>query len=138
LAEVPSARPRGDIAANLRHLIAGARATGLDVRLHLAGHPDQVSAEPAILAYRVVQESITNALKHSPGAPIDVSVDCAADVIIDVVNAIAPVAGSHLATMGGGHGLAGIKDRVDRLWETFAAGPEIQGPWRVSVCFPSR
>ena len=44
--------------------------------------------ESAAVAYRVVQESVTNALKHSPGAPIDISVDCGAEVVIDVVNTV--------------------------------------------------
>jgi signal transduction histidine kinase len=138
LADRPIARPDGDIATSLHRLVSGARATGLDIRLHLAGRPEDVAPEPAVLAYRVVQESITNALKHSPGAPVDVSVDCATDVIIDVVNAITPVAGSQLATIGGGHGLTGIRDRVYGLGGTFAAGLEVPGAWRVSVRFPGR
>jgi signal transduction histidine kinase len=138
LADSPTTRPDGDIATNLQQLVAGARATGLDVRLHLAGRPEGISPEPAVLAYRVVQESITNALKHSPGAPIEVCVDCTSDVVIDVINPITSAAGAQLDTIGGGHGLTGIRDRVRGLGGTFAAGPQVPGAWRVSVRFPGQ
>ena len=72
-----------------------------------------------------MQESVTNALKHSPGAPIDISVDCGSDVVIDVFNTLTPSSSSSkLAASGGGHGLAGIRDRVNGLGGTFSAGPD--------------
>ena len=135
LADDPPVRPDRQLARNLQDLVAGARSTGLDIHLHLTGSPDDIPSESAIVAYRVVQESITNALKHSPGAPIDVSVDCGAQVVVDVINSTRQTE-SALALTGGGHGLMGIRDRVSGLGGTFRAGPEAPGSWRVSVCFP--
>jgi signal transduction histidine kinase len=136
LADQPAISDDRNLAENLQNLVAGGRATGLDIFLHLNGRPNQVPAESAVVAYRVVQESITNALKHSPGAPIDISVDCGMEVVIDVINATPQRESSHLATIGGGHGLTGIRERVSGLGGTFSAGPDDPGAWRVSVRFP--
>jgi signal transduction histidine kinase len=136
LADQPAVTEDRDLAENLENLVAGGRATGLDIRLHLNGRPNQVAATSAVVAYRVVQESLTNALKHSPGAPIDISVDCGTEIVIDVINATPQHESSHLAKIGGGHGLTGIRERVSGLGGTFSAGPDDPGAWRVSVRFP--
>jgi signal transduction histidine kinase len=128
LAHEATARPDVELTASLHELVAGASATGLDIRLHLNGHPEQVPPATAAVAYRVVQESLTNAIKHAPGAPILISVDCGQEMVIDVVNGTSHSARSQLAASGGGRGLAGI----------LAAGPNDPGAWRVSVQFPGR
>jgi signal transduction histidine kinase len=79
LAEEPTTMSGRDLAESLENLVAGARTTGLDICLHITGSTVEVSPESAVVAYRVVQESVTNALKHSPCAPITISVDCGAD-----------------------------------------------------------
>jgi signal transduction histidine kinase len=136
LADDPPSHPDRQLAKNLQDLVSGARSTGLDVRLHLSGSPDDIPPASAIVAYRVVQEGITNALKHAPGAPIDISVCCATRVFIDVINSTRQSESEGLAATGGGHGLTGIRDRVSGLGGTFSAGPGAPGSWRVSVCFP--
>jgi len=136
LADDSTTEPDRKLTSQLQDLVAGAAATGLDVRLHVEGQLDQIKPETAVVVYRVVQESVTNALKHSPGAPIEIYLDCGSDIVIDVVNRLDPVSDSDLATVGGGHGLSGIRDRVSGLGGTFAAGPNPPGAWRVSVRFP--
>jgi signal transduction histidine kinase len=136
LSDEPAEETDRALAPRLENLVAGACATGLDIRLHVAGHPERVSVPAAAVAYRVVQESLTNALKHSPGAAIHISVDCGDDIIIDVVNSISPSADSQISASGGGHGLAGIRGRVTGLGGTFSAGCHDPGVWRVSVQFP--
>jgi signal transduction histidine kinase len=138
LADEPAAQPDRELAPALQDLVAGAHAAGLDVRLHLSGRPEQVPPDAAAVAYRVVQESVTNALKHAPGTAVDISVDCASDLVIDVVNALTPSTGSQLVSSGGGHGLPGIRDRINALGGTFEAGPHAPGAWRVSVRFAAR
>jgi signal transduction histidine kinase len=128
---------QGDLAAALADLAAGARATGLDVRLQVSGHPELVSPDASFVAYRVVQEGVTNALKHSPGAPVIVAVDCTSEVTVDVLNGTGPAQSSALAATGGGHGLAGLRHRVAGLGGSFQAGPDPAGSWRVSVRIPS-
>jgi signal transduction histidine kinase len=120
----------------LRRLAAGASAAGLNVRLHLAGDPDQVPTSTAVVVYRIVQEGVTNALKHSPGAPIVIAVDCTDEVAVDVLNGSGTVPVSGLGSAGGGHGLRGVRDRVAALGGAFTAGPEPGGAWRISVRLP--
>lgn len=125
----------GNLADALTELAASASATGLDVRLHLSGHPDQVPTGTAAVVYRIVQEGVTNALKHSPGAPIVIVVDCADEVTVDVLNGSGQLPSS-LGSTGGGHGLTGVRERVAAVGGAFAAGPEPGGAWRVSVRIP--
>jgi len=126
-----------DLARSLRDLANGAAATGLDVKLHVTGRPEAVSPDASAVAYRVVQEGVTNALKHSPGAPIFIAVDCATDLTVDVINSPGEVNAEPLASTGGGHGLTGIRERVAAVGGSFAAGPGPAGAWRVSVRIPA-
>jgi signal transduction histidine kinase len=126
-----------DLAAALADLATGARATGFDVHLQVSGDPESVSPDASFVAYRVVQESVTNALKHSPGAPIIIAVDCSSEVTVDVLNGTAQAQPSTLAGIGGGHGLAGLRSRVSVLGGSFQAGPAPAESWRVSVRIPS-
>jgi signal transduction histidine kinase len=127
----------GDLARSLSDLAAGAAATGLDVELHVTGNPEVVSAAASAVAYRVVQEGVTNALKHSPGAPIVIAVDCNSDLRVDVVNSSPQEASAPLGSTGGGRGLSGIRERVSAAGGSFTAGPEPAGAWRVSVRIPA-
>jgi signal transduction histidine kinase len=136
-ADAPTPLAATSLSNALMELTARAEATGLDVRLNLTGHPEEVSATASAVAYRVVQEGVTNALKHAPGAPITIVVDCGAEVTVDVVNGTSQVPSTSLETSGGGHGLPGIRDRVSGMGGTFAAGRELDGAWRISVCFPA-
>jgi signal transduction histidine kinase len=89
---------------------------------------------------RAVQEALTNVRKHAPGAPVDVSVDVAADEVTVVVSdrpaaAVTASANSGLAGSGGGYGLTGMRERAAQLGGTLAAGPDATG-WRVTMCLP--
>jgi signal transduction histidine kinase len=127
----------GSLSDALKELTAGAAAAGLEISVHLTGQPEQVSSDASAVAYRVVQEGVTNALKHAPGAPIVIVVDCSSQVTVDVVNGTGQVPVSGLGSSGGGHGLSGIRDRIAGLGGAFDAGPEPNGSWRVSVRFPA-
>lgn len=120
----------------LRQLAARASAAGLNVRLHAAGDTEQVSTSTAAVVYRIVQEGVTNALKHSPGAPIVIAVDCTDEVTVDVLNGSGTVPIFGLGSVGGGRGLTGVRDRVSALGGAFAAGPVPGGAWRISVRLP--
>jgi signal transduction histidine kinase len=127
----------GQLADALRELAAGASAAGLTVSLQLSGDPGQVPAGTAAVVYRIVQEGVTNALKHSPGAPIVIAVDCGDEVTVDVFNGSGTDPIPALGSAGGGRGLTGVRDRVTALGGAFTAGPEPGGTWRVSVRLPS-
>ena len=132
-----AARPGFD--EGVAELVAGAVATGLSIKLTVHGDASRLAEAISLAAYRVVQESITNALKHAPGAPIEILVDSAGDAVrIDVVNGLGPpVPGSTLRTSGGGHGLRGMRERAAALGGRCEAGPEPGGGWRVSASLPA-
>jgi signal transduction histidine kinase len=93
----------------LVELVDRARAAGSPVELTLEGATARLPAA----AFRVVQEALTNALRHAPGAPVRASVRCDAEhVAVEVVNATGP-APAPASTGHGGHGLVGMRQRVE-------------------------
>ncbi|MET8569628.1 histidine kinase [Streptomyces sp. NPDC004783] len=110
-------------------LVDGARANGLDVSLEAApGGP--VPAPVGMAAYRIVQESLTNALKHASRGPVRVRLGRREDVLcVRVTSAY----GDHDAPRapGSGAGLVGMRERAALLRGTFAAGPEPTADGRI-------
>jgi hypothetical protein len=82
--------------------------------------------------------SVTNALKHSRGSPIHISIATGETVAVEVVNGAARSMPDRLASSGGGHGLQGIHDRVVGLGGNVEAGPEPGIGWRLRAAFPAR
>ena len=119
-------------------LVRRASATGLAVSCRFAGSWDRLSAAASEAAYRVVQEALTNALKHAPGAPVDIFIrGHDTEVQVDVVNAAARERPSGLERSGGGYGLAGMRERVIACGGSLASGPTAADGWHVSVRFPA-
>nr|WP_157528245.1 histidine kinase [Kibdelosporangium sp. MJ126-NF4]CEL17693.1 two component sensor kinase [Kibdelosporangium sp. MJ126-NF4] len=98
---------------SITELIARSAASGMTVKSTVDAVPAGV--EPVV--YRVLQEALTNAAKHAPGAAVAVTVTSNR---VSVVNALSSVS-SGLAS--GGSGLAGLRTRVERAGGTFDAGP---------------
>ncbi len=122
--------------ARLDSLVAGVRSAGLPVTLQLRGRPDEVPAAAQLTVYRLVQEALTNTLKHGGvGASATVRLHYRPD-LVDVLVAddgagdrphvprAAPVPGS-------GRGLVGIRERVQVFGGTVSAGPGPAGGWQV-------
>jgi signal transduction histidine kinase len=95
---------------DLQTLATDVRAAGLDVRLHVNGEPVTLPRSLDLSAYRIVQEGLTNALKHSGGRRADVTVEYAADRVRLEVRDDGP--GGLAQKDGFGHGLIGIGERV--------------------------
>lgn len=95
---------------DLQTLAGHVRAAGLDVRLHVDGEPVALPRSLDLSAYRIVQEGLTNALKHSGGRRADVTVAYASDKLRLEVRDDGP--GGFAQTDGFGHGLIGIGERV--------------------------
>ncbi len=97
----------------LPDLLEGFRAAGSDVRLTVTGEPRGLPPSGDLAAYRIVQEALTNATKHAPGAPVDVALDWVPDELhVRVVNGRAVgVAPGHRAP-GTRHGLIGMRERA--------------------------
>jgi signal transduction histidine kinase len=112
-------------------LVDGFRDAGLEVEIdvdELVGLPASVE----LAVYRVVQEGLTNALKHAGAVPVQVAVTRRGDeLLVEVRNA----AGTGLSLPSGGHGLAGMRERVTLLGGRLDAGPSDDG-FAVRACLP--
>lgn len=118
-------------------LVARAGAAGLAVSCRFSGSADGLPAEAADAAYRVVQESLTNAFKHAPGAPVEILIAGAATgVEITVANLMPAGPPSGLERAGGGRGLAGMRERVQACGGEVSAGPADGGGWQVLARLP--
>ncbi len=120
-------------------LVTRASSAGLAVSCRFSGAAEDLPAAAADAAYRVVQESLTNALKHAPGAPVDIVIAGAAGhVEIGVRNGPAVGPPSTLERSGGGRGLAGMRERVAACGGELDAGPVDGGGWQVLARLPRR
>jgi len=120
--------------ANLEQLIAQVQQSGLPVSLTVAGEPGSVPPGVDLSAYRIVQEALTNVLKHSTGATA--RVELAYDVDELGVTVSDDGAASANGTAGAGHGLIGIRERVAVVGGEVTAGPLPDGGFRVSARLP--
>lgn len=95
---------------DIEALAGDVRAAGLEVRLHRAGEPVPLPRSLDLSAYRIVQEGLTNALKHAAASQVDVTVEYAADELrLEVRD---DGRGRAVRADGFGHGLVGIGERV--------------------------
>lgn len=122
----------------LEPLLDLTRLTGVCVELRRTGRPGVLSAHADHTAYRLVQEALTNAVKHS-GRDLEVTVDIAwhadhADITVTSSSA-APAAPP--AARSGGYGLAGMRHRVASVGGTFESGWQPEGTFRVRAQLPT-
>jgi signal transduction histidine kinase len=130
----------GDLPATgrLRLLLDQARATGLDLRAAPLPPEVRLPADIEEGAYRLVQEALTNAMKHAPGSTVDLRFSVrAGELEIELRDSGAP-APSKLAKTGSGLGLAGMRKRIEALGGRLDAGPVRGGGWRVHARVPTR
>jgi signal transduction histidine kinase len=115
-------------------------AAGLDVELRVLGAPWPVSPGRDLAAYRVLQEALTNVLKHAGTARTVVTVDYRPGGLMLEVTDDGPPCPAELspaALRGSGRGLLGLRERVILAGGEFDAGPRPGGGWRVKVRFPA-
>ena len=126
--------PQGGI-AEVSDLIERIRDAGYEVTLRWeVGDPAQIPSRIGISVYRIVQESLTNVVKHAGvGASVEVEVAANdAEVVVEVVDD-----GSALVDVArGGYGIAGMRERVGLLGGTLRAGPRRGGGWSVRAQIP--
>jgi signal transduction histidine kinase len=121
---------------DLPMLVAQVREAGLPVELHVDGDPRELPVGIELSAFRIVQEALTNALKHAGDARASVYVRYGDDsleleIVDDGAGAQAPVA-------SGGQGLVGMRERVALYGGRLDAGRRPTGGFRVRVLLPVR
>ena len=125
-----------DTAPDLGDLETLFARTRMPVAVERTGDPAAVPGAVSREAYRIVQEALTNALRHAGPVPVAVRVDTdAGAVTLEITNP----AGDGPRAVGGGRGLAGMRERVAVLGGELSAGPAADG-WRVvaHLPFPAR
>jgi signal transduction histidine kinase len=131
--EAPPRSPASGL-AHLDSLVAGAGATGLEVRTRVEGTPRPVSAGTDLAAFRIVQESLTNVTRHAGPASATVLVRYGdRDLTVQVDDdgrGPAPAAGRS------GNGIRGMRERVAALGGELTAGPRPGGGFRVRASLP--
>jgi signal transduction histidine kinase len=126
--------PPTPCAADLPELVDGFKRAGLDVDFDLEGALARVPLATGLASYRVVQESLSNAVKHAPGAPVTVRVRVeTGDIAIRIVNPIVPNTLS--ATTGVGQGIRGMTERAELLGGS-ARAFNGDGTWKVEAHIP--
>jgi signal transduction histidine kinase len=129
---VPSPPQPGLI--QLPALVANARATGVEVRLDITGEPSMPPPGLDLTAYRIIQEAVTNSLKHAHATHIDVHLGYGRDGLeIDVTD---DGEGGSAPGPGTGHGLVGIQERVAVFGGVTDARLQPGGGWRVHAYLP--
>jgi signal transduction histidine kinase len=118
-------------------LVDHVRSAGLDVELAVTGDARPLGAGLEVSAYRIVQEALTNSLKHAGGGRAKVSIRYAADALeltIDDMRGAGPAA-DDVEPAHEGRGIVGMRERVAMLRGTFHAAPTPAG-FRVTARLP--
>ncbi|WP_067182603.1 sensor histidine kinase [Microtetraspora niveoalba] len=122
----------------LDELIAQIREAGPQVDLRVIGTPTPLSSGLDLSAYRLIQEALTNVLKHARASGVDITIAYGpAELSIVVINdGAGPDEGAAERTPDGGHGLIGMRERTEMHGGELTAGPIAGGGYRVFARFP--
>ena len=126
----------------LAELVDTVRDAGLAVTCEVSGPVAELPPGVDLTAYRILQEALTNALRHAPGAAASVRVACApGQVTVEVSNTAPPAAApaapaGRSRAAGPGYGLAGIAERVASCGGALVLGPTADGGFAVSARLP--
>jgi signal transduction histidine kinase len=132
--------------SDLAQLVDDVRSAGIPVSLDVVGEPQHFSAAVELSAYRIVQEALTNVIKHAgPLTQVTVRLTHTADdITVEVVDDGRGAAarnddglGGDVEPPGGGHGLLGMRERVDIWGGTLDVGPVVGGGYRVGATLPT-
>jgi signal transduction histidine kinase len=134
-AQSSRARPM-PTACDIAALVGELRDAGLAVQLDVAGDTAGLPADVGLALYRVAQESLANAAKHAPGAPVDVTLHVGpVGTRLSVSNACTAIL-PEPATKGGGAGIPGMQQRAASVGGTLRSGPT-RGGWSVELRVPA-
>jgi signal transduction histidine kinase len=127
-------RSPGPGLARIDDLVTRMSRTGVTVSVTVSGPPQSLPTAVDLAAYRIVQEALTNVLRHAGTASATVRVEYQPrQLSLEVTNAGPPLG---VGTPADGHGIAGMRERVSALGGVFEAGPRIGGGFRVHARLP--
>lgn len=131
-----STRPLPTI-RDIPELVGSLQYTNAAIRLRIDGEPHPVPDHVGAAAYRIVQEGLTNSLKHAEGALVTVLVAIRDRTVgLTILNTSAPTM-RPASNAGGGHGIDGMRERARAHGGDLDAGPDpTTGGWRVTASLP--
>ena len=121
--------------SELDALLQPAREAGLEATLRITGHKRQLPAAIELSAYRIVQEAVTNVLKHAQATKVEVILEYEADGVAITVSDNGSGASDHLSASTG-HGLIGMRERVELFNGELGAGSSSLGGFTVRARLP--
>ena len=133
--EAPALAPQPSL-QHLDRLIEQARESGLPVDVQIEGDPTELAAGVDLTAYRLVQEGLTNAMKHAQATQAEVIVRYGPDAVELVVSDNGRGSSDGKAESGG-HGLVGMRERVAVYGGDLQAGPRPEGGYILHARLPT-
>ncbi|CAL9498599.1 hypothetical protein SUDANB120_03398 [Streptomyces sp. enrichment culture] len=121
--------------AELEGLVGNVRSAGLEVTTAIAGIRRPLAPGVELTAYRIVQEALSNCLRHAPGSQVEVGIAYGPRELHLCVANTAPTRKAP-PSHGAGHGLLGMRERAGMLGGELAAGPRPGGGYEVSAVLP--
>lgn len=118
----------------LHQLVADARETGLEVTCRVEGDRRPLAPGLEVSAYRIVQQALTNTIQHAGAAHAEIVLRYGADALEVIVTDDGSGSGDKIPTYG--HGLIGMRERVDLFGGRLSAGPGDTGGWVVTARLP--
>ncbi|MGW4909911.1 sensor histidine kinase [Streptomyces sp. NPDC004270] len=124
--------------ADLDALLANVREAGLTVDKGVTGAVRELPQGVELSAYRIVQEALSNTLRHAPGAPARVEIGYVIGGLgLRIVNGPPPRTALLKPSPGAGHGITGMRERVSMLNGEMTAAPTAEGGYEVTVFLPA-
>lgn len=120
--------------ANVDHLLEPARSAGIDVELRVEGAERELSETVEMCAYRVLQESLTNVVRHAGARTVRIVVGYGEEALTVAVEDDGDGSGGRPVRAGGG--IEGMRERVALVGGELAAGPRDGGGWSVRATLP--
>ena len=139
--DAPDTAPQPGL-GDLDGLLESARSAGVTVTAGISGTPRPLPDGVDLSAYRIVQEALSNAMRHAPGAVVEVKLYYGDAALVVAVRNDCP-SGNGAAeaqdwapTEGGGHGIIGMRERATMLGGHLQAGPTEKGEFLVTAALP--
>jgi signal transduction histidine kinase len=118
-------------------LVSTAGAAGLPTQVRVSGARRPLPAPVDLAAYRIIQESLTNAIRYAAPATATIGLEFTEDRLEITVTDTGRGPTEGYADGAGGHGLVGMRERATAMGGTLQAGPGAHGGFRVRACLPT-